>query len=252
MITLLCNDDGIHADGLRHLRSAAAQISEPVIVAPSEERSAVGHAITDFDPIKVHEETHNGEFYGFAVHGTPADSVKLGVEQLMPAPPDLVLSGINLGPNTGISVLYSGTVSAASEAALLGLPSIAFSLCTYQDPHWETAAAVAGRLLQQLDGNDLKPGTVLNVNIPNVPFEELRGVQWVRVARSRWVEEFEERTSPRGDRYYWLGGVMRLLDDKEDNDVTAVEQGYVSITPLELDMTHYTALGQLSSKEITL
>jgi 5'-nucleotidase len=242
MEILLSNDDGIHAEGIKHLQYAARKFGDTVVVAPSEENSAVGHAITVFDPIKIHEVDHNGAFYGWAVHGTPADSVKLAVGQLMSSPPDLILSGINLGNNTGISILYSGTVSAATEGAILGIPSIAFSLCSYHDPRWDAATEAASRVLDSLDLTALAPGTLLNVNIPNLPISEIRGVRWVKVAHSRWVEEFEERTSPKGARYFWLGGVMKTLDDQSDHDVRAVEDGYISITPLHVDLTHYPSL----------
>lgn len=242
MDILLSNDDGIHAEGLQHLRAAAQEFGSTLVVAPSEENSAVGHAITVFDPIKIHEVDKNGDFYGWAVHGTPADSVKLAVGQLMPSPPKLVLSGINLGNNTGVSTLYSGTVSAASEGAILGIPGIAFSLCTYKDPKWEDAAEAVFRVLNSLNLSALAPGSLLNVNIPNLPISEIRGVRWVKVAHSRWVEEFEERTSPKGARYFWLGGVMKTLEDRSDNDVRAVEDGYISVTPMQVDLTHYPSL----------
>ena len=242
MQILLSNDDGIHADGIRHLRSAAQKIGDTILVAPSEENSAVGHAITVFDPIKIHEVDSHGSFYGWAVHGTPADAVKLAVGELLASPPNLVLSGINLGHNTGISILYSGTVSAATEAAILGIPSIAFSLCSYHEPRWDAATEAVYRVLSDLDLSSLPPGMLLNVNIPNLPISDIRGIRWVKVAHSRWVEEFEERTSPKGDRYFWLGGVMKTLEDRTDNDVRAVEDGYISISPLQLDLTDYNSL----------
>ena len=170
MKILLCNDDGIYADGIGALRQALDGCGELCVVAPDVERSAAGHAITLSDPIKTFAVERDGKPFGTAVGGTPADCIKLACCFLMKDdPPDLVVSGINLGSNTGISVLYSGTVSAASEAVVLGAQGIAFSLCTYQNPHWETAQKVAREVVEKVLKNPLPPGTLLNVNIPNIP-----------------------------------------------------------------------------------
>jgi len=186
MKILLSNDDGIHARGISVLHKALGGLGELHVVAPDTERSAAGHAITLTDPIKAINVEKNDQLFGTAVSGTPADCIKLALCLLMKdAHPDLVVSGINLGSNTGISVLYSGTVSAASEAVILGVPGIALSLCTYQDPHWDTAEKVATEIVAKVLENPLPDGTLLNVNIPNIPHSELKGMKAARMGRSR-------------------------------------------------------------------
>ena len=244
---LLSNDDGIHATGISVLHEAIGGLGELDVVAPDAERSAAGHAITLSDPIKTISVEKNRLPFGTAVGGTPADCIKLALCLLMKdSPPDLVVSGINLGSNTGISVLYSGTVSAASEAVVLGVPGIALSLCTYQNPHWETAARVAREVVFRALENPLPPGTLLNVNIPNLPPEELKGMKAARMGRSRFVERFSVHRDPRGNNYYWLDGELDLLDDSADTDVRVVEAGYVALTPIHIDLTAYHAMDQVA------
>ncbi|MDF7823937.1 5'/3'-nucleotidase SurE [Pontiellaceae bacterium B12227] len=242
MKILLCNDDGIHAPGIEALHEALAGIGDLHIVAPDTERSATGHAITIFDPIRTMPVEKDGRHFGTAVDGTPADCVKLAVSFLhKDNPPDLVVSGINFGSNTGISVLYSGTVSAASEAAVLGIPAIAFSLCTYDKPHWETAAYVATEIVKKYAEAPLAPGMLLNVNIPNIPLDKLKGMKASTMGCSRFIERFSEHRDPRGNRYYWLDGDLDLMDDNENADIRVIEAGYVSLTPIHIDLTaHHT------------
>ncbi len=242
---LLSNDDGIHAEGLYTLRTAVAPLGEVRIVAPSDEQSAVGHAITVFDPIKTRETDRDGQPYGLAVGGTPADCIKLAVCGLEEPKPDLVLSGINLGDNTGISVLYSGTVSAATEAAILGLPAVAFSLCTFRHPRWDTAALAARHVVEKVLEYGLPPDTLLNVNIPNVAPEELQGYRLVEVGRSRWREHFHRREDPRGAAYYWLDGELDRLDSRPETDIRLIRHGVVTLTPIGLDMTAHRELAAM-------
>lgn len=243
---LLCNDDGIHAQGIATLHRALTPLGKLHVVAPDTERSAAGHAITLSDPIKTIPIEKNEQHYGTAVSGTPADCVKLALCVLLKNNrPDLVVSGINLGSNTGISVLYSGTVSAATEAVIIGVPAIALSLCTYQDPQWEAAARVAQELIPKLLDAPPPPGILLNVNIPNLPYEQLKGIKTTKMGRSRFVEEFTAHRDPRGNEYFWLGGKLAQLDDDEDTDVRAVEEGYVAITPLQIDMTAHHIMDQI-------
>jgi 5'-nucleotidase len=238
MKILLCNDDGIHARGIAELHNAIGHLGELCVCAPATERSAAGHAITLTDPIQTLNVEKNNAPFGTAVDGTPADCIKLAVRLLhKDSPPDLVVSGINLGSNTGISVLYSGTVSAASEAVILGVPAIALSLCTYQNPHWETAAKVAVDIVKKVAQNPLPERTLLNVNIPTLPLSELRGMKASRMGRSRFVEKFSEHLDPRGNKYYWLDGELELLDDTADADIRVVESGYVALTPIHIDLT---------------
>ncbi len=242
MRLLLCNDDGIHAPGIRTLSEAVADFGEVRIVAPNEERSAVGHAITVFDPLKTHDVYRGDTYFGLAVNGTPADCIKLAVCGLGEPRPDIVLSGINLGDNTGISVLYSGTVSAATEACILQLPAVAFSLCTYRDPHWDTAREIVRRITRQVLEEGLPPRTLLNVNIPNLPIDEVRGFRVVPVGYSHWIERFERRTDPRGRAYFWLDGELQLVDEEENSDILALREGYVALTPIGYDLTRHDCL----------
>lgn len=245
MRILLSNDDGIHAPGLAALYAAIKPLGDVTVVAPDSERSAVGHAITLSDPIKVRKVYREGEFFGYAVGGTPADSVKLAVCVLLKEPPDLVISGINLGPNAGISVIYSGTVSAATEGTILGIPSMAISLNTYADPIWSTAEQVAVRVVEQMLRHPLPDGVLMNVNVPNVPMDRLRGYRAARMASSRFMETFDKREDPRGNVYYWMDGYMEMLGDREGTDLTALEEGCVALTPIHFDLTHGESLDRI-------
>lgn len=242
MRILISNDDGIYAPGILALFEAVKDLGEVTVVAPAGEQSAVGHAITLSDPIKARQIQRNGSFFGYAVGGTPADCVKLAVCALLPEKPDLILSGINLGPNTGISVIYSGTVSAATEGTILGIPSIAVSLGSYQAPRWDTAARVARQLTQHVLRVGLPADTLLNVNVPNLPADAIKGYRVTRMGRSRFVEKFDRRTDPQGNVYYWMDGDLEMLGDAGDTDIVAVREGFVSLTPIWFDLTHREAL----------
>jgi len=242
MRILLSNDDGIHAPGLAALYEALRDLGEITVVAPDAERSAVGHAITLSDPIRLREERRDGRLFGYAVGGTPADCVKLAVGALLPTPPDLVVSGINLGPNAGISIVYSGTVSAATEGTILGIPSMAVSLATFRDPLWPAAAAVARELVGRLCARPLPPGVLLNVNVPNLPPERCRGYAVTRMAASRYRETFDKREDPRGNVYYWMDGEVEAVGEAGGTDLEALRQGYVSLTPIGFDLTHQHGL----------
>lgn len=244
---LISNDDGIHAPGLRALYDALQPLGDLIVVAPETEQSAVGHAITISDPIRIRKMRSESGFEGYAVAGTPADCVKLAVSVLLPQPPDLIVSGINLGPNVGISVIYSGTVSAATEGTILGIPSLAVSLASFNEPCWPTAARVARRAAENVLRHGLPADTLLNVNVPNVPLDRLKGVAVTRMGRSRFREIFHPRTTPRGDTYYWLDGVLQMIGDTRETDVQAVEDGYVSLTPIWFDLTHHAVLGQMKN-----
>ena len=246
MRILLCNDDGIYAPGILHLYEAAKNLGDIDIVAPVTEQSAVGHAITISDPLKARRVTREGGFTGHAVGGTPADCVKLAVSSdLLDQKPDLVLSGINLGPNPAINVIYSGTVSAATEATILGIPGMAISMNTFTDPHWDSAVLAVHHLVPMLMERGLPADTFLNVNVPNIAPADLKGYKLTRMGRSRFFERFHKRSDPRGNDYYWLDGDMTLLDHDGGTDVEALQEGYVSITPIGLDLTQYSALETL-------
>jgi len=242
MHILLTNDDGIYAAGLQALYEAVRDLGTVSVVAPAGEQSAVGHAITLSDPIKARRIERDGSFAGYAVGGTPADCVKLAVCALLPQKPDLLISGINLGPNTGISVIYSGTVSAATEGTVLGIPSLAISLASYREPRWDVAARAARQLAQHVAAAGLPPDTLLNVNVPNLPAGQIQGFAVTRMGRSRFVEKFDRRTDPQGNVYYWMDGDLELLGDMTDTDIDAVNRGYISLTPIWFDLTHREAL----------
>lgn len=250
MRILLTNDDGIYAKGIEVLAARLRTIAHVTVVAPDHERSAAGHAITLWDPLRVAAVERNGTFFGYAVDGTPADCVKIAVRRLMKRKPDLVISGINLGPNTGTNVIYSGTVSAALEGAVLGIPSIAISLATFRQPRFRVAANVASMLCQKLFALHLPHQVVLNVNVPNRPFKQLKGIRVTHQSHARWSEAFDQRRDPRGVAYYWLRGGRRQIDPDVRSDEWAVRHGYVSVTPISTDLTsykHLEALGTLQS-----
>jgi len=248
---LLTNDDGIYARGLFALREVFSRKGECLIVAPELEQSAVGHAITLARPLMIRKARKNGKFYGYAVGGTPADSVKIGLKELAGGPVDLVVSGINLGANVGINVIYSGTVSAATEGCILGVPSMAVSLDSRNhEADFTTAARVAARVADFiLDNRSLLAGIALNVNVPALPEEEIRGVLFTRQGQARLVETFERRLDPRNNIYYWLvGETLQPEDEEDDTDLSVLKEGYVSVTPVESDMTRHDLLAALKNR----
>jgi 5'-nucleotidase len=245
MRILLTNDDGIHAPGLFALYEVLKSDHEVHIVAPESEMSAVGHAITLTSPIMVQNVHKRGTFFGHAVKGTPADCVKLAVQELLDSPPDIVLSGINVGANVGVNILYSGTVSAATEGAFLGIRSAAISLATLRNPDFRFAASFSKEIIRFMMKNDLKDGTALNVNIPAVPPEKIRGVCLARQGTSRFEERFERRNDPRGNVYYWLMGEKFIENGNPDNDSVALKQNRITITPIHYDLTSERELDRL-------
>jgi 5'-nucleotidase len=237
MKVLLTNDDGIHAPGLRALYQELKSDFQVYIVAPDSEMSAVGHAISLASPLRVQEVYKNGSFFGYGVKGTPADCIKIAVQELLEAAPDVILSGINLGANVGVNVLYSGTVSAATEGAFLGIPSAAISLDTRANPDFHFAARFSRELIRYIRENGLRERTALNVNIPALPPEKIGGISitWQGVARFR--EKFERRIDPRGNVYYWLSGETPLEEGNPDADARALKEQRITITPISYDLT---------------
>lgn len=252
MRILLTNDDGIHAPGLLALYEALKSDHQLHIVAPESEMSAVGHAITLTSPIMVQAVHKGGTFFGHAVKGTPADCVKIAVQELLHKPPDMVLSGINVGANVGVNILYSGTVSAATEGAFLGIRSAAISLATLKDPDFRFAARFSKEIIRFMMESDLKDGTALNVNIPAVPPEKIRGVSLARQGTSRFEERFERRNDPRGNVYYWLMGEKFIENGNPDNDSVALRQNKITITPIHYDLTCEKELKRLKNFPLPL
>jgi len=245
---LLTNDDGIYARGLLALYQELSLDAECLIVAPEVEQSAVGHAITISRPLMVRKAMKNGSFLGYAVLGTPADCVKIGLGELAGGPVDLVVSGINRGANVGINVLYSGTVSAATEAAILGVPSLAISLDTHDEADYSAAARFARRMAAFILENPL-PHVALNVNVPAVPEEEIRGVVVAKQGRARLMESFDKRVDPRDNTYYWLAGETELpSQEQDDTDASALKRGMITITPIHCDLTRHDLLDGLETR----
>jgi len=246
---LLTNDDGIYARGLSALYEELAKDADCLIVAPEVEQSAVGHAITLYRPLMVRRAGKNGRFLGYAVAGTPADCVKIGVKELSDRPVDLVISGINKGANVGINVLYSGTVSAATEGIILGIPSFAISLDCHRDADFSVAARFARKMAAFMMGNSSLQGVALNVNVPALPEEEIKGVVVARQGQARLMEEFDKRTDPRENVYYWLAGATQApVNEEPDSDASALKRGLITITPLHHDLTRYDVFAELSAK----
>jgi len=227
-----------------------SELGDVEVVAPDAERSAVGHAITTLTPLRVKVFAFEDGGKGHAVNGTPADCVKIAVGAILERPLDLVVSGINLGPNTATNIIYSGTVSAATEARILGIPSIAVSIGTFRDPVWETAAAYAQRLAQRVLEHGLPPKVLLNLNVPNLPLGRVKGVKVTRQGESAYEEKYDIRNDPRDVPYYWAAGQYRMSDLDEGTDALALDQGYVSVTPVSFDLTARGFLEELSRWEL--
>ncbi len=237
---LVCNDDGIDAEGIEFLAKAMAQIGEITVVAPNSPQSGMSHAMTLGKPLRITKWYKHKKFFGYAVSGTPVDCVKAAMAQILPEPPDLIVSGVNYGSNTAINVLYSGTVAAALEGAIAGVPAIAFSLCTYANADFSYSAKFAKHLAQKVLKEGLPTGTLLTVNLPNLPEEKIKGVVATKQGNSKWKEEMLERNDAYGQPYYWLRGELVLQDDSLDDDEYAVRHGYVSVTPLSFNLTNHS------------
>jgi len=218
-----------------------------VIVAPEIEQSAVGHAITLFRPLTVRSATKGGTFLGYAVCGTPADCVKIGLRELVGEPPDLVVSGINRGANCGNNIIYSGTVSAATEASMMGVTSVAVSLASHKEADFSVAARFARSLIRRIGDNPSFHGIAFNVNVPCLPEDQIRGAVVVRQARSRVLESFEKRVDPRDNVYYWMSGETVSVEQDLETDIGALQAGYITITPIQYDLTRHELLDPLRS-----
>lgn len=243
---LLTNDDGFYARGLSVLYEELSRDADCLIVAPEVEKSAVGHAITLSRPLMVRRTEKNGSFRGYAVAGTPADCVKIGIRELAGGPIDLVVSGINKGANVGVNVLYSGTVSAATEGVILGVPSLAVSLDTHRDADFTIAARFARKMAAFIIERGPFPHTVFNVNVPALPETEIKGIAVTKQGQNIFRETFEKRTDPRENTYYWLGGEAPFPGLEEpDSDAAALQRGLISITPLHYDLTRHDVLADL-------
>lgn len=239
MRVLITNDDGVSSPGLAALVKAFDGSAEVYVVAPEHERSATGHAITLHKPLRAHPSGIAGSAVKvWATNGTPADCVALGMLDLLGSRPDVVLSGINVGPNMGRDLTYSGTVSGAMEGAIFGVPSIAVSIGAFRDPIFTVAARFAADLARSIIRYGLPEDTLLNVNVPNLPGEQITGVAITRQGTKRYISRLEKRADPRGRTYYWLTGAPAPQKDEEGTDSWALARGQISVTPIGLDLTN--------------
>lgn len=243
MMILVSNDDGIQSEGILALEEKLQRLGEVYTVAPDRVQSSMSHAITLHRPLRVKEVGPRR----FAVDGTPTDCVKLALTGLLPSKPALVVSGINIGPNLGDDIIYSGTVSAAVEGTLLEVPSIAVSLVTLQNSPFEVAAEFAGTLAARVLEKGLPSGTLLNVNVPPLPAQEVKGWRLTRQGKRRYIEQVVERIDPRGRKYYWIGGDDLGFDKEDGTDCMAIHEGYISVTPLQVDMTNYRSFQEIKA-----
>lgn len=245
-LILVTNDDGITAPGLRALVRFMKAIGDVIVVAPDSPQSGMGHAITIDSTLsaqKMKLDLENGANEEYSCSGTPADCVKLGLQELLTRKPDICISGINHGSNSSINVIYSGTMSAAIEAGIEGVPAIGFSLCDYSwNADFSQAEEHIKKIVREAISNKIPQGVVLNVNIPKLKKSEIKGVKIARQARANWKEKFDKRTSPMGKEYYWLAGKFELLDKGEDTDEWALANGYISIVPTQFDLTAHHAI----------
>ncbi len=252
MLILLTNDDGIYAPGLAAMGQELRGLGEVCLVAPATEQSGVGHSITYLTPLIVKEVFHGEEHWGWAVEGSPADCVKLGITRLCPRTPDLVVSGINSGLNAGINVLYSGTVAAAIEGAFFGVTSIAVSLEYNEHARFDLAARIAAEVIGQTLGQKGPDPQLYNVNIPTAAVEAAPEVRVVPMDVNRYGDRFEKRTDPWGRDYYWATGGPPPVTKERETDLSALAKGCVSVTPLHYDMTSRQALDAMVDWQYTL
>ncbi len=252
-LILVSNDDGITAPGIRSLVDAIKHLGEVVIVAPDSPQSAMGHAVTISKPLRLDKTDIYGDILAYQCSGTPADCVKLAVDKVLHRKPDLMVSGINHGSNSSINILYSGTMSAAMEAAIEGIPAVGFSLCDFAyDADFSLAKKIATRIAGNILSNGLPAATLLNVNIPKVSEADFMGVRVCRQAVAKWKEEFDERLDPNGRKYFWLTGKFVNNDKGDDTDEWALANNYASVVPVQFDLTAHYAMPSLNSWEYTI
>jgi 5'-nucleotidase len=248
MRILLTNDDGIYAPGLRALRKALLPLGEVTVVAPATEQSAAGHSVTLLTPLLVQEVFDDDRsFVGWAVEGRPADCVKLALLELLPSPPDLIVSGMNAGSNAGINVLYSGTVAAAIEGAFFRRTAVAVSLeySKVKPLDFPRASVYAKQVIDQILAHKPAPGTLFNINIPALEKGPIRGVRVVPQNVAPYVEKYDRRVDPRGRTYFWAGPEFDCPEPLPETDVTSLAESYITVTPLQFDLTHRGLLGPM-------
>jgi 5'-nucleotidase len=248
-LILVVNDDGINAPGIRALTSVAQEFGEVVVVAPDKPQSGMGHAITLDSTLHI-KEVSIEDLKAYSCSGTPVDCVKIAVNKLLDRKPDLIVSGINHGSNSSINVIYSGTMSAALEGALEGIPSVGFSLLNHSvEADFTAAKHYAKKIIAQLLQQSYTKSLCLNVNIPNLKTDLIAGIKVCRQAKGNWEENYDERTDPMGRKYYWLTGKFVLEDEGFDTDEWALANNYVSVVPVQPDVTNYTLMNEIKNLE---
>jgi 5'-nucleotidase len=252
MRILVTNDDGIESEGIKVLASSMVKIGEVYIIAPKNPQSAGSHATTLHKPLRVEEYPLNiGEKISLRISGTPADCVLMGLDELIDSKIDVVVSGINKGPNLGYDIIYSGTVAAAREGAINGITSFAFSVDAYEYPLYSYVGDFASMFVREIMNKEISGRVYFNLNFPNLPSENIKGYKFVRQGRREYVDRIKTGKDPFGKEYYWVGG--RLKEDEQvETDVNAVKDGFVSITPLSLDFTDYNLLETLKKSAIKI
>ena len=245
---LITNDDGISSQGIYALWEAMNEVGETFIAAPSTEQSASSHSITLSDPIRVRTIERKNGFRGWSVSGTPADCVKIAIQSLMLDRPDIIISGINQGANLGSNIIYSGTVSAATEGMIQGIPSIAISLASFNTDNYEGVKIYAKKIVRHVIEHGLPKGTLLNVNVPYCDYKDIKGMKVTSQGSQYFVDEFEERIDPRNSKYYWIKGKMIDEDQSIDYDGKAIKEHYVSITPIHFQLTNDLYLEDLKKQ----
>lgn len=245
---LVTNDDGIYSPGIKCLTDIAKKFGDLIVVAPDKPQSGMGHAITINATLRIQKTSYHQAVQEYACSGTPVDCVKMAVNHILKKRPDLILSGINHGSNSSINVIYSGTMSAAIEGALEGTPSIGFSLCDYSmEADFTQTEPFVSKIIEQVIRNGLPKGVCLNVNLPKLKADEIKGIKLVRQAKANWVERFEERKDPYGRDYYWLTGeFVNFEPEANDTDEWALAEGYVSVVPTQADLTAHSMLKDLT------
>lgn len=250
-LILVTNDDGVTAPGIRALIEIAKEFGNVYVVAPDSPQSGMGHAVTINSTLFCDEIEVDGDIKEYACSGTPVDCVKLAVSQILPRKPDLCISGINHGSNSSVNVIYSGTMSAAVEAGIEGIPAIGFSLCDFSyNADFKSSEKFIRIIISQVLEHKLPKGVVLNVNIPKLKETEIKGIKVCRQADAKWEEKFDKREDPRGRTYYWMSGEFKNLDKGEDTDERALEEGYVSVVPVRYDLTAHHFLTDLRNWDL--
>lgn len=250
-LILITNDDSIFAHGISALVQAASKHGEVLVVAPDKPQSGMGHAITVNDSLRLKKVEQFPGVKCYTTSGTPVDSVKLAIYEIFKKKPDLLISGINHGSNAATNVLYSGTMSAAVEGAIEGIPSIGFSLCDHSaQADFSASIKIADKLIGLILEEGLTEGVCLNVNIPKGKFKDLKGIKICRQARAHWEDSFDKRQDPLGNDYFWLTGEFKESDGGSDTDIYALKHNYVSVVPVQFDMTAHHTIAELNTWQL--